>query len=166
LPDYPHNTKFLTVEERTIAVTRVQDKSGAKDMARGSLLKGLRLALTDYKVWLLSLIIITKTSAGAVTSFIPTLVGTFGLGRVQTLLLVGPPYVCAAAVSLAVSRMSDRIGERGYHIVGPMVGAMFGFVFAAATTNVGARFLSLFCMLSGVYGSYNVALAWISSTVR
>jgi len=46
-----------------------------------------------------------------------------------------------------------------------MMGAMFGFTFAAATTNVGARYLSLFFMLGGVYGSYNVALAWISSTV-
>lgn len=119
----------------------------------------------DYKVWLLSLIIITKTSASAVTSFIPTLVATFGLGRASTLLLVGPPYVCAAAVSLAVSRMSDRAGERGYHIVGPMIGALLGFITAAATTNIGARYLALFFMLGGIYGSYNVALAWISSTL-
>jgi hypothetical protein len=54
LPDYPHNTKWLNREEREIAVSRIQDKSGVKDMARGSLLRGLRLALTDYKVWLLS----------------------------------------------------------------------------------------------------------------
>lgn len=112
------------------------------------------------------LIIITKTSAGAVTSFIPTLVATFGLPRVQTLLLVAPPYVCAAAITLAISRMSDRLGDRAYHIIGPMIFAMLGYFFAAITLKVSARYLSLFLMLGGVYGSYNVALAWISSTVR
>ena len=113
-----------------------------------------------------SLILITKTSAAAVTSFIPTLVATIGLSRVQTLLLVAPPYICAAAIMLAVSRMSDRLGERAYHIICPMGVAIMGFVFAAFTVKVSVRYMSLFLMLGGVYGSYNVALAWISSTVR
>lgn len=30
---------------------------------------------------------------------------------------------------------------------------------------LGARYLGVFLMLGGVYGSYNVALAWISSTL-
>jgi hypothetical protein len=42
---------------------------------------------------------------------------------------------------------------------------MAGFVIAASTEVLAARYLSLFLMLAGVYGSYNVALAWISSTV-
>lgn len=36
---------------------------------------------------------------------------------------------------------------------------------AASTEVLGARYASLFLMLGGVYGSYNVALAWISSTL-
>jgi hypothetical protein len=42
---------------------------------------------------------------------------------------------------------------------------MAGFIIAASTTILAARYLSLFLMLGGVYGSYNVALAWISSTL-
>jgi hypothetical protein len=61
--------------------------------------------------------------------------------------------------------MSDRLGERAYHIVGPMIFAICGFGVAAVTMMSAARYLSLFAMLGGVYGSYNVALAWISSTV-
>jgi hypothetical protein len=112
-----------------------------------------------------SLIILTKTTAGAVTSFIPTLVATFNRSRVQTLLLVAPPYIFAAGISLLVSRMSDRLEERSYHIIVPMAFAMIGFAVGAMTMNLSARYLSLFLMLGGVYGSYNVALAWISSTV-
>jgi hypothetical protein len=112
-----------------------------------------------------SLIIITKTSAGAVTSFIPTLVATFGYSRIETLLLVGPPYVFAAAATLGISYRSDQVGERAYHIIIPIIFAVFGFGIAAITTALSARYLALFLMLGGVYGSYNVALAWISSTV-
>jgi hypothetical protein len=88
-----------------------------------------------------------------------------GQSRVHTLLLVAPPYVVAAGSTLAVSRMSDRIGDRAFHIICPMGVAIAGYVLAAITLSVGVRYLSLFLMLSGVYGSYNVALAWISSTV-
>ncbi|KAF2399356.1 major facilitator superfamily transporter [Trichodelitschia bisporula] len=165
LPDYPHTTKFLSPDERTIATSRIQSHSGFADRKHGSLLTGLKAALTDYKVWLLALIIVTKTSAGAVTSFIPTLVATFGFSRVSTLLLVAPPYLFAALVALGVSYMSDRRGERAYHIVIPMLGATVGFAVAGSTMGLGVRYVSLFLMLAGVYGSYNVALAWISSTL-
>jgi hypothetical protein len=109
--------------------------------------------------------IITKTSAGAVTSFIPTLVATFGLPRIQTLLMVAPPYVIAAAISLAVGRNSDLTGVRGRVVMITMAIAAIGFIVAAAIISKVWRYFSLFVMLGGVYGGYNVALAWISSTV-
>jgi len=90
LPDYPHSTRSFTPLERAIAVNRMRHSSGAKDEERGSPIQGLRVAVTDYKTWLLALIIITKTSAGVVTSFIPTVINTFGYSKVITLLLVAP----------------------------------------------------------------------------
>jgi MFS family permease len=47
----------------------------------------------------------------------------------------------------------------------PIFFGMVGFIIAASTLNFTARYISLFLMLAGVYGSYNVALAWISSTL-
>ncbi|CZR50886.1 related to permease of the major facilitator superfamily [Phialocephala subalpina] len=165
IPDFPHTTRWLSQEERAIATKRLQHTSGSHDTERGPLFGGIKMAVLDYKVWLLALIIITKTSAGAVTSFIPTLVATFHYNKVQTLLLVAPPYVFATIVALAVSYSSDKRSERTLHIVAPIFFGMAGFVIAASTEVLGARYLSLFLMLSGVYGSYNVALAWISSTL-
>jgi len=100
-----------------------------------------------------------------VTSFIPTLVATFNYNRVDTLLLVAPPYVFATIIALAVSYSSDKRHERCFHIVVSIFFGMAGFIIAASTTILAARYLSLFLMLGGVYGSYNVALAWISSTL-
>jgi sugar phosphate permease len=165
LPDFPHTTRFLSGQEKALATRRLQSDSGTSDTERGPLLSGVKMAFTDYKVWLLALIVITKTSAGAVTSFIPTLVGTLGLSRVNTLLLVAPPYVFATFIALLVSWSSDKCSERSFHIVIPIFLGMTGFILAASTLNFAARYVSLFLMLAGVYGSYNVALAWISSTL-
>lgn len=38
------------------------------------------------------------------------------------------------------------------------------FIIAVATTKTAPRYFSLFLMIGGMFGSYNVALAWISST--
>lgn len=165
LPDFPHTTRSFTQEERAIAIRRLQDTSGSRDTKQGSVLTGLHMAVCDYKVWLLALVIITKTSAGAVTSFIPTLVKTFKYGKIETLLLVAPPYVFATLVALLVSFSSDRRAERSLHIIVPIFFAMVGYIIAAATTTLAMRYVSLFLMLGGVYGSYNISLAWISSTL-
>jgi MFS family permease len=79
--------------------------------------------------------------------------------------MVAPPYVIAAGASLAIGRMSDTKGERGRVVMGTMFIAAGGFATAAVVTSEGLRYLALFIMLGGVYGGYNVSLAWISSTV-
>ena len=166
LPDFPATTRWLSNQEKAIAVHRIHVHSGSLDEERGSMLKGLKLALVDYKVWLLTLVVILKTSAGAVTSFIPTLVATFKFGDVQSLLMTAPPYIFAAIVAMGVSISSDKRSERYFHLVTPLFVGMVGFIIAAATQTLAGRYFSLFLMLGGVYGSFDITYAWISSTVR
>jgi MFS family permease len=166
LPDYPHSTRWLTESERSLAISRLQQSAaGSHVLAKGSLLDGLKLALADYKLYFLRAIVLTKTSAGAVTSFIPTLVTTLGLSRILTLLLVAPPYVCASIAGLLVSRSSDKRSERAYHIIFPITFGLLGFLLFSISPSSLLHYLCLFLMLTGVYASYNVALAWISSTI-
>ncbi|KAJ9091882.1 hypothetical protein QFC19_008908 [Naganishia cerealis] len=47
----------------------------------------------------------------------------------------------------------------------PILLGMVGFIMLASTTSVGPRYAGLFLALGGVYGSYDPALAWISSTI-
>lgn len=165
LPDFPATTRWLSEEEKAVAVHRLRVHSGSVDEERGPMFRGLLMAVSDYKVWLLALIAILKTSAGAVTSFIPTLVATFGYGKTQSLLMTAPPYVLAAFVSLGVSISSDKREERYFHLVSPLCFGMIGFIIAASTTSLAPRYFSLFLMLGGVYGSFDITYAWISSTV-
>lgn len=165
LPDYPATTRWLSPRERAVALYRLEADTGMSDHTRKSgLLRNLVLALKDPNLYLLSLAMVCKTTAAAVTQFIPTVVATFGMSKVATLLLTAPPYIFAMIVSLLVSRLSDRIPERCGHVCVPLLFALVGFIIAAATTQTAPRYLSIFLMLGGIYGSYNVALAWISST--
>jgi hypothetical protein len=54
LPDYPNTTKSFTPEERAIAVRRMRHPDGHLDEERGSVFAGLRMAVSDYKTWLLA----------------------------------------------------------------------------------------------------------------
>lgn len=47
----------------------------------------------------------------------------------------------------------------------PILLGMVGFIMMACTTATGPRYAGLFLALGGVYGSYDPALAWISSTI-
>jgi MFS family permease len=112
-------------------------------------------------------IILTKTSASAITSFIPTIISALELAHTHShiLLLVAPPYIVTTIVSLLISHHSDKGPSRSTHIIIPISVALLGFLVNLSTTNPRTRYGSLFLILGGLYGSYNVALAWISSTL-
>ncbi|KAJ9120349.1 hypothetical protein QFC24_005303 [Naganishia onofrii] len=175
---------WLTPRERALAVRRLARDAGGIEDENGNVWKGARDALCDYKgkqpvmipfvlrstglffiVYLLGLIIISKTSAAAVTSFIPTVIATMKYSKTTTLALQAPPYIFATLLSLACSWSSDRYRERSYHIMSPILLGMVGFIMMACTTATGPRYAGLFLALGGVYGSYDPALAWISSTI-
>jgi len=54
LPDFPHTTKWLSSEEKDIAIRRVRIHGGSRDEERGSLWNGVKMAIMDYKVWILA----------------------------------------------------------------------------------------------------------------
>ncbi|WVQ77510.1 hypothetical protein IAR50_007196 [Cryptococcus sp. DSM 104548] len=164
LPDYPATTKWLSTREKAIAVWRMERDGGSRDEDDEGLLKSFKMALCDHRLYLLAIIIITKTTAGAVTQFFPTVIATFKFSKVITLVLLAPPYLITTALSLLISRMSDRKPERCFHLAIPLAVGMVGYIIAVSTLKTGARYFSLFLMLGGLFGSYNVALAWISST--
>jgi hypothetical protein len=57
LPDYPQTTKWLSEKEMFIAERRLVDDVGAADEDDGNqrAFHGLKLTLSDPKVWLLAL---------------------------------------------------------------------------------------------------------------
>jgi hypothetical protein len=74
LPNFPRTTKWLTPEERELAIWRLAEDAGEEDEDHRSVFWGLKLALKDGRVYILMLMITCIVSSGGVTNFFPTVV--------------------------------------------------------------------------------------------
>lgn len=163
LPDYPATTKWLTIEERNLAILRIAEEASDEDDEIG-VMTGLKMAFQDpalYFIWLMQL---GLNTASAFTNFFPTIVKSLGYSSTNTLLLTAPPYVFAAILGICNSMHSDKTKERWLHILWPQVFCSIGFIISASTLNVGARYTATFMMMS-VYGSFGCILSWVASSL-
>ncbi|TDL29556.1 MFS general substrate transporter [Rickenella mellea] len=168
LPDFPTTTRWLTPEERALAIRRMEADVGVSDQeddGNGNQhFEGFFLAVKDWRVWWFAVILTAEVTALSFNAFFPTLTATLGFNRTITLILVAPPFILAAGVAFFVSRHSDKTGERFYHIVVPLAIGIIGFVVAIATMNIAARYVAMFFM--GIsYSGYIVMFAWLSNTI-
>lgn len=168
LPNFPRTTKWLTEEERQLAVWRLQEDIGLDDWtgsSEQSFFHGMKLAFADIKTWVLMVMLFGIVASGSVTNFFPTVVKTLGYPNVESLLLTAPPYVLAVITSFLNAWHADRTGERVLHVTLPLLVGMAAFILAAATTTTAPRYVAMMLMVPGVYTGYVVVLAWISNTI-
>lgn len=166
LPDFPSNTKWMSEQERAMATWRQSADIGEEDTdteASDSLWKGFQQCVSDYKTWVIILMIVGVVSSGTINSYFPTIVQTIGFGDTVTLLLTAPPYLLSCIVALGVAWSSDRTGERYLHFTIPTVFSLIGFIISMVTLNTAARYFSMMIMLPGVYTAYIIGLTWLAN---
>ena len=147
LPDFPATSHtWLSPEEVRLAQKRMEEDVGIADdehAETGGRFHGLKLAFMDWKVWWLALALTSLVVSLSFNAFFPTLSATMGYNNTVTLLLCAPPWAFATIVAFAVTRHSDKVGERFYHITVPTFGGIVGFVISISTMNTAARYVSL-----------------------
>ncbi|KAF2797968.1 MFS general substrate transporter [Melanomma pulvis-pyrius CBS 109.77] len=165
LPDLPHNTRGFTEEEREIAVLRMTEDVGEADAdsAEQSVFTGLIMAVKDVKIYLMMFTFTAYVVGLSFNAFFPTLTRTLGFGYITTLLMSAPPWAFSCLVSLINAWHADRTEERFWHIVGPILVGLVGFVISMSTLNVAARYVGLFLQASS-YAGFIVFYSWISSS--
>ncbi|KAK5044782.1 hypothetical protein LTR84_010438 [Exophiala bonariae] len=165
LPDLPHNSRGFTQEERDIAVLRMTEDVGEADAdsADQSPFAGLIMVVKDVKVYLMMLTFTAYVVGLSFNAFFPTLTQTLGFGYIPTLLMSSPPWAFSCIVSIINAWHADRTQEKFWHIVGPIVGGLVGFVISMSTLNVAARYVALFLQASA-YAGFIVFYSWISSS--
>ncbi|KAK0637059.1 major facilitator superfamily domain-containing protein [Bombardia bombarda] len=165
LPDLPTNSRGFTEEELQVAQLRMTEDVGEADTdaADQGVFDGLIMVVKDAKVYVLMLTFTAYVVGLSFNAFFPTLTKTLGFAYVPTLLMSAPPWVFACIVSLANAWHSDRCQEKFWHIVGPILVGMAGFVISMATENTAARYIALFLQASS-YAGFIVFYSWISSS--
>lgn len=82
----------------------------------------------------------------------PTLTATLGYDYVPTLLLSSLPWVFSCLVSVLNAWHADRTGEKFWHITGPIIGGLIGFIISMSTLNTAGRYVALFLQASSYAG--------------
>lgn len=166
LPDNPSNTKFLNQQEKDIMQWKMKQDVGTDDsdkVAKESTMTGLWLAVSDIKVWLVTLTLTFLVAAAGVTNFFPSVVQTLNFNRTTTLCLTAPPYCIAVVATFLWARHADKTGERFLHVTVPLVFALISFIISCATLNVGARYFAMCVMIPSIYCSFTTILSWMSN---
>ncbi|KAF9226488.1 MFS general substrate transporter [Gyrodon lividus] len=166
LPDFPTTTKWLTDQERRLALKRMEEDAGVGDQGEtetGGRTHGLYLALTDWKVWWFALAMTTQVVALSFNAYFPTLSATLGYNPTVTLLLCAPPFIFTVILAFWLSKRSDAKQERFYHMICSYIAGIIGFIIAISTMNTAARYVSLFLMAQS-YAGFVVMYAWMSNS--
>ena len=122
LPDFPHNTKWLSPLERRLAEVRMAEEVGESDNDGKTehVTTGLILAVKDWRVWFMALALTAQVFSPSIpndvftdnlqvvglsfNAYFPTLTATLGYSTTVTLLLCAPPWAFATIVAFINAR--------------------------------------------------------------
>ncbi|KAF3019327.1 hypothetical protein E8E14_009814 [Neopestalotiopsis sp. 37M] len=168
LMDFPANTKRLSDRERALAIRRLQAANGrveTEDTPKLSHLQALKVALTNWRVWLFVVGYMAVVGSSTLSYFYPTLVAGLGYSTVVAQYMTIPIYVAAFVVTIIVVFLMDKYPKwRGLVLACAMGVACLCSVITCAVYNFHARYALLVIMASGLWASNGLSLAYASST--
>ncbi|KAL4782165.1 major facilitator superfamily domain-containing protein [Aspergillus varians] len=165
LPDLPTNTRGFSKEELQVAQLRMTEDVGEADVDSEDQgpWDGLFMAVKDIKIYIMMFTFTAYVVGLSFNAFFPSLTETLGFGYVPTLLMSAPPWVFSCFFSIGVAWSSDRHQEKFWHITGPILVGLVGFIISMSTLNVAARYVALFLQAAS-YAGFIVFYSWISTS--
>jgi ACS family tartrate transporter-like MFS transporter len=152
LVDRPSEATWLTPEERNW-LTQTMDAE-QRDAPRAHVT--LAQAFRSGRLWALSMLYLCIVIAFYGVSFwLPQIMqSSSGLNSATIVLLSAIPYVAAAIGLVVVGTLSDRSGERRWHVAVPCAIGAAGFVATvAAPSNLAISLLTLSVAAFGIWGA-------------
>jgi nitrate/nitrite transporter NarK len=160
LMDSPSTAKFLTEEERTFAVERMEtrDKTGKGTLSKRQLLAGL----ADYKNYCHACLhFCCNYSFASLSNFLPTIIAGMGYSSVNAQGLTAPPYLAAFLSSILVAWISDRYGSRGWLLALSAAIGTIGYALLATQSGLAVRYVAVWLASCGVFPALAINMAWM-----
>jgi len=112
-PDFPETSKWLTAEERSLAVERIK---GVASLGHEKLTWAeAKATLVDWRLYLHHAVSISYSVAfSSITLFTPTIVSGLGFEGLAAQLFTVPPYAIAFVVTLFIAWQADKRGMRSW----------------------------------------------------
>jgi ACS family allantoate permease-like MFS transporter len=140
MPETPSTAKFLTHEEKVIAVQRV---AGNMMGVKGYDWRGYQAwhAVKDIKTWLLlTFVLFIQLPNGGLTNFGTLVVAGFGFSNFQTLLILLPASVVSAGSMIVWGYFSMKHGNlRTWGMIIPLLPAIVGMAALLGTSGASAN---------------------------
>ncbi|KAJ7613445.1 major facilitator superfamily domain-containing protein [Roridomyces roridus] len=169
LPSRPQTSRYITEEERTLALTRLNRKNLGEGHTGVDWL-AVRRAMLDWKTYVVSVLYsCMNLGLGSVTGFLPTIIKGLGYTNARAQLFTVPPYAVALVFMLLMSTYSDRYQTRGIPVaivfcVGIVGwGILFGVSPVHATQSMlHARYFGCICIVTSGYSNIPLVMSWQS----
>ncbi|KAF2010271.1 putative vitamin H transporter [Aaosphaeria arxii CBS 175.79] len=167
LPNYPSNSPhYFSPEETEMAQYRMTVSSGGQsEDDEGGAMTGFWQAVKDPFTWIFAAMHFTIILSQSFKDFFPSIVKTLGYSKIVTYLIQAPPYFVTYGLTLLVSWSSGRHVEHCWHIIGAMCVSITGCVIMISTLNTGARYFSLFMLVTGPFIALIIHVPWETSVV-
>ncbi|OAA60603.1 Major facilitator superfamily domain, general substrate transporter [Niveomyces insectorum RCEF 264] len=165
LPNYPSQARGFSEEEKRFAQWRLLNDAKEDDYTGAvTLREGLRLAFSDYRIFLFAPLLHLSLLTQTFTYFFPTIVNTLGYSKIITLLLTVPVWFATFLVSLVITAFSGRIGQRSLFIIALLLLSAVGNIIMITTHSVGPRFFAMFLLPMGTIPAYQLMVAWVANS--
>ncbi|KAB5554848.1 major facilitator superfamily transporter [Coniochaeta sp. 2T2.1] len=172
LPAGPGSAWFLKADERAFAAERIRQDSAlfvqheyGEDGVETDRLSKRDIIETakDWKLWFVLVFnICASVPTQAFSVFLPLVLKALGYSSLGANLMSIPPYVCGAVGLWIFAWNSDRVKERGYHIVASIGIGVIGLVVTVTSHTQSGKYAGLCVLLFGCYVSAPLTIAWLS----
>ena len=160
LPSSPEKCKFLTPEDRYIALQRInrEHKESAKEKIRPHHI--YRAIFNINNTFCALGFFFINVSVQSFSLFLPTILNALGWAAIRSQLYSVPPYVVGAVWSIFVAWLSDKFQKRGLFILVGTALAIIGYSMLVATNSNTIKYLGTFFACCGAFPLGPAFLAW------
>ncbi|KAL4966832.1 putative MFS transporter [Aspergillus stella-maris] len=164
LPSFPEDAKWLTDEEREYMRAKLAKDSGSAghDVSMGW--RDILEVFKDYKIFIGGLMYFGQVvTAYGYAYFAPTIIQSYGYGKIETQLYSIPPWAAAFGFSMFIAYLSDRFQHKFLFTIVPMCACMAGMgILLNITDNRDIQYGALFLVTGGVYSAMPVVVCWFA----
>lgn len=165
--DFPDNAKFLTEEERTVVIRRLQGDNQFSAAGEKLKWKYIKKSLTEWKTY------IAMFAYGgadmplyAFSLFSPSIISELGYKATPANLMTVPVYVAACISTCAVGFLADRYGNRGLFNLTCLCIAAAGYIILIASRNAKLSYFAVYLAACGIYPCISNTVAWVSNNAE
>lgn len=165
--DFPDEARFLSDTDRARVIRRLKEDQQSSAEHEEFKMKYVWMAVKDYKMWLGMVIYMgCDMPLYAFSLFLPSIIRQMGYTSTRAQLLSVPPYVLAAAGTIAVGFIADRTRQRGLCNIITSLFGIAGFAMLLGSRNPHVEYAGVFIAALGIYPCISNTISWVSNNIE